>query len=179
MDDAQPSKGVAYLLWALCFVGVSGIHRFYLGKPGTGVLWLVTLGLFGIGNLIDLFTIPSMVAAKTARDGEEPEPGATPAPPATPATPAAPGPAARPERLETAVLQAAAANGGSVTPAAIAVQGHYGLEESKKCLDGLVDGGHAELRVLDDGSTVYAFPDLQMQSALRRSGPEDPATPHG
>ncbi len=170
MDDAQPSKGVAYLLWALCFVGVSGIHRFYLGRPGTGVLWLVTLGLFGIGNLIDLFTIPSMVAAKTARDGEEPGP---------PATPAAPGPAARPERLEAAVLRAAAANGGNVTPAAIAVQGYYSLDESKKCLDGLVTGGHAELRVLDDGSMVYAFPDLQMQSALRRGSPEEPAAPHG
>lgn len=167
MDDAQPSKGVAYLLWALCFVGVSGIHRFYLGRPGTGVLWLLTLGLFGIGNLIDLFTIPSMVRANAAGNGQNPVP-------ATPVTPST-----RPERLETAVLRAAAANGGTVTPAAIAVQGDYSLDESKKCLDGLVDGGHAELRVLDDGRIVYAFPDLQRQSALRPSSPEDPATPRG
>lgn len=175
MDDAQPSRGVAYLLWALCFVGVSGIHRFYLGRPGTGVLWLLTLGLFGIGNLIDLFTIPSMVRANAAGDGQNPPP----ATPVTPSTPAAPRPAARPERLETAVLRAAAANGGSVTPAAIAVQGDYSLDESKKCLDGLVDGGHAELRVLDDGRIVYAFPDLQRQPALRPSSPEDPAAPRG
>lgn len=172
MDDAQPSKGVAYLLWALCFLGVSGIHRFYLGRPGTGVLWLLTLGLFGIGNIIDLFTIPSMVRANAAGNGQNRVP-------APPSTPAAPTPAARPERLETAVLRAAAANGGSITPAAIAVQGDYSLDESKKCLDGLVDGGHAELRVLDDGRIVYAFPDLQRQSALRPSSPEDPAAPHG
>ncbi len=58
------SVGVAYGLWALCIVGVAGIHRFYLGRPITGVIWLLTWGLLGIGLLIDLFTIPGLVERK-------------------------------------------------------------------------------------------------------------------
>jgi TM2 domain-containing membrane protein YozV len=55
------SSGWAYLLWLPCLVGVCGIHRFYLGRPGTGLLWLFTFGLLGIGQLVDLFLIPGMV----------------------------------------------------------------------------------------------------------------------
>jgi TM2 domain-containing membrane protein YozV len=58
------SVGMAYLLWALCIVGVAGIHRFYTGRYVTGVIWLLTWGLLGIGLLIDLFLIPGMVESK-------------------------------------------------------------------------------------------------------------------
>lgn len=55
------SVGAAYGLWALCLLGVAGVHRFYCGKYLTGVLWLVTWGLLGVGSFIDLFLIPGMV----------------------------------------------------------------------------------------------------------------------
>jgi hypothetical protein len=53
------SKGVAYVLWL--FFGLFGIHRFYLDKIGTGVLYLLTFGVFGIGWIIDLFTLGNQV----------------------------------------------------------------------------------------------------------------------
>lgn len=55
------STGVAFLLWCLCFLGLCGLHRIYVGRVGTGILWLLTLGLLGIGQLIDLFLLGSMV----------------------------------------------------------------------------------------------------------------------
>ena len=55
------SAATAYLLWCLCFVGVSGIHRFYAGRWITGIIWLLTGGLFFIGQLVDLLLIPGMI----------------------------------------------------------------------------------------------------------------------
>jgi TM2 domain-containing membrane protein YozV len=57
MTGDTHSKTIGYLLWIF---GFTGSHRFYYGKPITGTIWFFTLGLLGIGWLIDLFLIPSM-----------------------------------------------------------------------------------------------------------------------
>ncbi|MCK4660429.1 MAG: TM2 domain-containing protein [Phycisphaerae bacterium] len=48
-------------------MGVLGVHRFYCGRVGSGLLWALTAGLVGIGWLIDLFLVPSMVREANAR----------------------------------------------------------------------------------------------------------------
>ena len=50
---------IAYILWF--FFGVLGVHRFYCGRYITGIIWLLTGGLCGIGWVIDIFLIPFMV----------------------------------------------------------------------------------------------------------------------
>ncbi len=50
-------KSIGYLLWIFGFLGA---HRFYYGKPISGTIWFLTLGLLGIGWIVDLFLIPGM-----------------------------------------------------------------------------------------------------------------------
>lgn len=50
-------KTIGYILWIF---GFTGAHRFYYGKPISGTIYFFTLGLLGIGWVVDLFLIPSM-----------------------------------------------------------------------------------------------------------------------
>jgi TM2 domain-containing membrane protein YozV len=64
----QPSQthsaAVGYALWVF---GFTGAHRFYFGKPISGTIWFFTLGLLGIGWLIDIFLIPGLNRDATLR----------------------------------------------------------------------------------------------------------------
>lgn len=51
------------LCWIfLTFLGIFGIHRFYMGKIGTGLLWLLTGGLLGAGYLYDYWTLNAQIS---------------------------------------------------------------------------------------------------------------------
>lgn len=59
------SKITALLL--CIFLGGLGVHRFYVGKIGTGILWLLTGGLFGIGTIVDII----MIATGSFKDAND------------------------------------------------------------------------------------------------------------
>jgi TM2 domain-containing membrane protein YozV len=61
------SLGIGYLLWIFGFFGA---HRFYFGKPVSGTIWFFTLGLLGIGWLIDLFLMPGLERSAERRYSE-------------------------------------------------------------------------------------------------------------
>lgn len=55
---------VAWVL--LAFLGIFGMHRFYLGKWITGLVWLCSGGLLGLGWLFDLWTLNEQVSTRNA-----------------------------------------------------------------------------------------------------------------
>ncbi|NER29516.1 MAG: TM2 domain-containing protein [Symploca sp. SIO1C4] len=63
MSSQSPyvNKTLSYILWGLGCFGVCGLHRFYLGKPITGLIWFFTFGLCFIGQIIDVFLINRII----------------------------------------------------------------------------------------------------------------------
>ncbi len=59
MGAPRKSKTVALILCILGLFGLSGIHRMYVGKVGSGVLHFFTIGICYIGTIIDLIAILS------------------------------------------------------------------------------------------------------------------------
>jgi len=59
MNTNQRDTGIAYLL--LLFGGFLGLHKFYLNRPGWGVVYIFTGGLGCVGLIYDLFTLPAQV----------------------------------------------------------------------------------------------------------------------
>lgn len=68
MEESRISPKSRVVCLLLCLLlGALGVHRFYVGKTGTGILMLLTLGGLGIWNLIDLIMI--IVGSFTDKEG--------------------------------------------------------------------------------------------------------------
>ena len=57
--SGEVDYSVAWIL--LAFLGAFGIHRMYMGKWGTGIIYLCTVGLFGIGIIYDMWTLNDQI----------------------------------------------------------------------------------------------------------------------
>lgn len=150
------SVGIAYLLWL--FFGFLGVHRFYLGKVGTGLLYLFTGGGFFFGWVIDFFRIPSLVREANLRLRYHNELfGRLPASEA--------GSDSRPrESIERTILRVARANKGIVTPAEIALESDWTINQAEKALEKLAAAGHADMRIRPSGVIEYRFAEFEREA---------------
>ena len=65
--DGEKNYTLAWVL--LTFLGIFGIHRFYQGKWVTAIVYLFTLGLFGIGIIYDYWTLNEQISAQNTERG--------------------------------------------------------------------------------------------------------------
>lgn len=156
--DDEYSPGVAFGLWLACLFGLAGIHRFYLGKPVTGVIWLLTWGLFGIGQVVDLVRLRDMVEdqnilseGRRQRALDRADRKALP-----------PAPARDPvEELRQSLLKAAASRGGSISVTQGVLATGKSFEEVEEALDAMAKKGYADIDNDEkSGVVIYKFGDL-------------------
>jgi len=154
------SKGVSYLLWLSILLGVGGLHRFYNGKMISGCLWLLTGGLFGIGQLIDLFLIPDMVDAHNLR--RVASLGGSPYAPAQPTiSRLVESPKQREEQLQLQLLKAAQKRGGKISVTQGVADTGADFSEVEVTLLSMAKRGHADVQNdPKSGAVVYSFPEL-------------------
>lgn len=159
-------EGPAYALWCLFFVGLAGLHRIYMGKYGTGILWLLTFGLFGIGQFIDLFRMKGLVLDSNVREGYLPHPrwAHLVPPPAAPTTVPAPAKvAAEPPEPESSrrmrrLLEAARQHGGRLTVTEGVEATGLPFPEIEETLRDMVASGYVDVdNAPDTGVVIYRF----------------------
>ncbi len=152
--------GLAYLLWLLGGCGILGLHRFYLGKTGTGVLWLCSGGLCGFGAFVDLITLRKQVDDANLKENVRlmAESGIR-------AIPGAPTAAPKPESVEKAILRVARKNRGLVSPGEVALESDFTIDEARKALEAMATKGLAEMRIRQSGLIVFVFPEFADTSA--------------
>jgi hypothetical protein len=155
-DAAMNSKTVSYLLWLSMFMGIGGLHRFYNGKMVTGTIWLLTGGLFGVGQIIDLFLMSEMVEDHNLKRSHRM------------GVPYVAGDPViervldlRPEQLEVKLLKAAQSRQGriSVTQGVMATGADFAKVEA--ALLSIAKKGHADIQNdPSTGAVIYVFPEL-------------------
>lgn len=152
--EKKYKEGIAYGLWAGWLFGFGGLHRLYLGKYGTGFLWLFTWGFFGIGQLYDLITMRRQVEeanlleeARALRALRK----------------------SRPQRSQQQILlDAAMREGGKLTVTQAAMITGFSFQEAEQLLREMVMSGYVDVgNEPESGVVVYYFPELQTRRRLK------------
>ncbi|WP_419948636.1 NINE protein [Candidatus Palauibacter sp.] len=159
--DEKYTTGIGFALWCAVLLGAGGIHRLYLGMYATGIVWLLTFGLLGIGQFVDLFRMKHLVRKANVRDGYLLHPrqahrlatGAKPRGPERKLGPA--------ESTQQTLLRAAQANAGVLTVTQGVLATGLSFEEVEEALREMVVKGHVDVdNAADSGVIVYRFPGL-------------------
>lgn len=153
---------VGYLLTGCAAFGFAGLQRFYLNRPVSGMLYLLTWGFFGIGTVYDLVRMRKLVSDANARLlGEYRELRAQlEAGGAATAAELDAGvltPEQRAASREHGILQCARVHGGTVTTALVALEVKIPLNEAQKELHRLRDAGFCTLDVSESGAEIFTF----------------------
>ena len=149
--------GIGYALWCLIFVGLGGLHRIYMGKYGTGILYLLTGGLFGIGQFVDLFRMRRLIADANVREGYALHPRAAQQllmNQKAAGVPEAP----QKKPLNIQLLEAAVVRGGEISVPEGVVATGAGFDEVEATLRELVAGGYVDVdNAPGSGVVIYRF----------------------
>ncbi len=149
-------EGLGYALWCLFLVGLGGVHRIYLGKYGTGILWMLTFGLFGVGQFIDLFRMKSLVMEANIREGYLPHPRYARDLIASRPRSATPEPT-----ITQQLLQAARKYGGSLTVTQGVAETGLSFREVEEELTEMLVAGYVDVdNEPSTGVVIYRFPEL-------------------
>ena len=160
-DSGQPDDrfiykdGLSYALWCLFLFGFAGVHRIYLGKYGTGILWMLTFGLLGIGQFVDLFRMKTLVTDANIREGYLPHPRYA-------RELISARPRAKPELTVTQrLLRAARRNGGTLTVTQGVAETGLTFEEVEEVLTDMLVRGYVDVdNEPTTGVVIYRFPEL-------------------
>lgn len=144
-----------FLCAAGLFTPLAGLHRFYLEKPVSGFFYLFTWGFFGIGTIIDLIRMPTLVdnfnlrllfsnATQTALLGSR----------------------AHLTSPERSILHCANNNDGVVTVAMASLASGLDLVKSKVELDRLYRSGFCNKDIDEDGHEIYQFKGLKAKKPI-------------
>jgi len=146
--------GVAYLLWLVGCFGILGLHRFYLHKVPTGLLWIFTGGLGFLGSVYDFFTLSRQVTDANLRDGRIDGPR----------RPVEVTVRREKEPLERVILRTAERNAGRVSPVQVAANSDWTVAQAQEHLDEMARRRLCEMRVLKSGTVVYHFAEFDPAS---------------
>ena len=147
------SKNLAWILWALSALGPGGLHRFYLGKPISGLLYLCTWNFLGVGLVLDAFALTDMVEAANARLNAQLGPGGASrylSPPDDS------------EAMKRALLRAAQAHSGMLTVTEGVMATGRTFAEVQAELDSMLKSGYVSIdNHPTTGTVVYRFFELE------------------
>lgn len=162
--DGPHSKGVAFGLWLACLFLFCGLHRFYLGRPLSGLLYFFTFGLFGVGQIVDLVLLPGMVAdanTKHAALRALAEKRALRAANIRQLPGAVTEASELPEQFRVKLVQAAAKYGGTLTVTQGVLATGKAFAEVERELDEMVKSGYVDITNDEKtGVVVYNFGQL-------------------